>query len=89
LLKPGTPEIPIYRDGLMVRPNNLKCDADGRNCKFDGAMPGSASAKPAYKYTPPPCASQALSNANAARGEEEGRASSRSRTMPHPSLTSR
>lgn len=42
LLKPGTPEVPVYRDGyLSVKPNNLKCDEDGMNCKFSGMMPGS------------------------------------------------
>ena len=55
LIAPGTPSMPVYRDGyLSVKPNNLQCDADKRNCKFSGAMPGTVSALPAYKPTPPP-----------------------------------
>ena len=35
--KPGTPTVPIRRDGyLSIKPNNMQCDANGRNCKFTG-----------------------------------------------------
>ena len=92
LFKPGVVDVPVYREGLAVRPNNLQCDGnararardprprphcapcavcprhcahswlrrihavsvDGRNCKFGGAMPGTASAQPAKPLTPVP-----------------------------------
>ena len=35
--KPGTPTVPIRRDGYFsVKPANLLCDSNGRNCKFAG-----------------------------------------------------
>jgi len=41
LLKPGTPEFNLRRDGyLSVKPANLACDEGGRNCKFSGAAKG-------------------------------------------------
>ena len=34
---PALPSAPVRRDGfLSVKPNNLRCDAAGRNCKFIG-----------------------------------------------------
>ena len=55
LIAPQAPNVPVYRDGyLSVKPNNLQCDEEKRNCKFSGAMPGTVSALPAYKPTPPP-----------------------------------
>ena len=54
LLAPGQVDIPVYRDGYFsVKPNNILCDDDGRNCKFTGAMPGTASAKPYVPYEVP------------------------------------
>lgn len=50
LLSPGVPDVPVYRTGLSVKPKNLQCDPDGRNCKFTGASPA---VKPVQPYTPP------------------------------------
>lgn len=34
---PDAPKLPIRRDGVLsVKPANLLCDANGRNCKFAG-----------------------------------------------------
>ena len=36
---PEAPSAPIRRDGVLsVKPQNLKCDFEGRNCKFVGGM---------------------------------------------------
>lgn len=54
LLAPGKVDIPVYRDGYFsIKPNNILCDDDGRNCKFNGAMPGTATANPRPKYEVP------------------------------------
>ena len=54
MLTPGKVDIPVYRDGYFsVKPNNIFCDDDGRNCKFKGAMPGTASAKEYVPYEVP------------------------------------
>ena len=39
LLQPGVPTVPVRRDGaLSIKPNNLVCDENKRNCKFSGSM---------------------------------------------------
>ena len=45
----------MRRDGYFsVKPNNLQCDANGRNCKFTGAAEGTATAAGRARAPPPP-----------------------------------
>ena len=44
---PSLPSAPVRRDGLLsIKPNNLRCDDEGRNCKFVDRAAGNAPPSP-------------------------------------------